>query len=156
MIVIREAAGADAGRLLDLQRRLDQQSSYMLLEPAERPTTPPSLTGGYFFVADAGDSLAGYVNVSIEPYRRARRTGYLVIGVDSAYAGQGLGCRLMQAAIAEGRTRALRRIELTVMTHNLAALRLYLSEGFQVEGLRRACLEVDGAPVDEYYMAVLL
>jgi ribosomal protein S18 acetylase RimI-like enzyme len=160
-VVVRLAVDADGPRLLALQHRLDEQSSFMLLEPDERrggPDPPPDAGPGYYLLGDPGPGqpLAGYVHVDVPPFRRARRTGYLVIGVDADWSGRGLGTRLMQGAIDEGRRRGLRRIELTVMTHNLAAIGLYLSCGFQIEGLRRACLTVDGRETDEYFLGTLL
>jgi RimJ/RimL family protein N-acetyltransferase len=44
---------------------------------------------------------------------------------------------------------------LTVHTSNLQALGLYLRYGFQVEGVRRHSLLVDGRYVDEYLMSRL-
>jgi RimJ/RimL family protein N-acetyltransferase len=49
----------------------------------------------------------------------------------------------------------LKRIELTVHTTNLRALGLYLRAGFQVEGVRRNSLRVDGEFVNEYLMSRL-
>jgi RimJ/RimL family protein N-acetyltransferase len=62
----------------------------------------------------------------------------------------------MTAAIAHGAERGLWRLELTVMEDNRAALALYLSSGFQVEGLRRDAIDLGGRPVSEYYMGRLL
>ncbi|HEY7484750.1 MAG TPA: GNAT family N-acetyltransferase [Streptosporangiaceae bacterium] len=165
-IAIREASPDDAPALLDLQLALDAESSFMLLEPGERPTDPEPLRSrlarqaapedlSYTLVAEA-DGPAGYVDVSVPPYRRACRTGYLVMGVRASHAGRGVGRALLQAAVGRARAGDLRRLELTVMAHNRRALNLYLSTGFLVEGLRRAPLEVDGAAVDEYYMGLLL
>jgi RimJ/RimL family protein N-acetyltransferase len=50
----------------------------------------------------------------------------------------------------------IRRLELTVMTHNERAVGLYKKIGFEVEGLRKDSLYVDGRYVDEYSMAKLL
>jgi RimJ/RimL family protein N-acetyltransferase len=50
----------------------------------------------------------------------------------------------------------IRRLELTVMTHNERAVGLYKRIGFEVEGLRKDSLYVDGRYVDEYSMAKLL
>jgi ribosomal protein S18 acetylase RimI-like enzyme len=94
--------------------------------------------------------------VSTAPFRRARLTGYLVIGVDAAAAGQGIGQNLLAAAETEARRRGLQRLELTVMTDNVRAVGLYLRSGYQIEGLRRQALLRDGAVIDEYYMAKLL
>jgi ribosomal protein S18 acetylase RimI-like enzyme len=94
--------------------------------------------------------------VEVLPFRRVRHSGYLVIGVDAAAAGRGLGRDLLAAAEREASGRGLRRLELTVMTGNLRAVGLYLRSGFGVEGLRRRALLRGGAAVDEYYMGKLL
>jgi ribosomal protein S18 acetylase RimI-like enzyme len=98
----------------------------------------------------------GYVDVVVLPYARAKRTGYVVAGVRSGHRDRGLGGALMRMAIQEARTRGMRRLELTVMEQNRRALTLYLKCGFQVEGLRRAALDVQGHRIDEYYMGLLL
>jgi ribosomal protein S18 acetylase RimI-like enzyme len=170
---IRLAAPEDAGALLALQHRLDGQSEFMLLEPGEREQSPARLrdrllaqgpAGGFDLVAEGedgngdggGGGLAGWLAVEVLPFRRARRTGYLVLGVDAAAAGRGLGRSLLAAAEHEAAGRGLRRLELTVMTGNLRALGLYLRCGFQVEGLRRQALVRGTTVTDEYYMGKLL
>lgn len=45
------------------------------------------------------------------------------------------------------------RLELTVICENEAAKRLYLKSGFEIEGVKRKSVCVDGAYLDEYYMA---
>jgi RimJ/RimL family protein N-acetyltransferase len=162
---IRLAGPQDAGDLLALQHRLDAQSSFMLLEPGEREQDPERLrawlesqgpAGSFDLVAEAPDGLAGWLSAEVLPFRRARRTGYLVMGVDAAAAGRGIGAALLAEATAEGARRGLERLELTVMADNLRALGLYLRSGFQVEGLRRQALVRDGEVVDEYYLGRLL
>jgi RimJ/RimL family protein N-acetyltransferase len=162
---IRLAGRDDAAALLGLQHRLDAQSSFMLLEPGEREQAPDRLrarlhsqgaAGSFDLVAEAEHALAGWLSVEVPPFRRARHTGYLVVGVDAAAAGRGIGTALLAAAAGEAQRRGLRRLELTAMTGNLRALGLYLRSGFQVEGLRRQALDCDGTVIDEYYMGKLL
>ncbi len=164
--VVREASPADAPGLLDLQRALDRESRFMLLEPDERAADPADLRErlarqaaqadpSFTIVADRRRPV-GYVDVSVLPFRRSRRTGYLVMGVLESHAGQGVGRELLLAAAEHARDRDMRRLELTVMTHNRRAFHLYLSVGFLVEGLRRAALEIEGGFADEYYMGLLL
>lgn len=45
------------------------------------------------------------------------------------------------------------RLELTVICENEAAKHLYTNSGFQIEGIKRKSVCVDGAYLDEYYMA---
>ncbi|MFI6323739.1 GNAT family N-acetyltransferase [Nonomuraea sp. NPDC050556] len=155
MTVIRRATPEDAARLLELQLALDKESTFMLLEPGERQGAVEVVEPSFLLLAvDEGGPAAGYVHVDVMPYARARRTGYVVMGVRAASAGKGLGKALLARAAEEAQTAGLVRLELTVMCHNRKALNLYLSSGYQVEGLRRSALDVDGRRVDEYYMGV--
>jgi RimJ/RimL family protein N-acetyltransferase len=153
-VSIRLEADDDASALRDLQLALDRETRFMLLEPGEREAELPRCS--YRVVAADGDVLAGYVQVTVLPYARTRRKGHVVMGVRAYHSGRGVGRALLEAAISQARERGMRRLELTTMTHNHRALGLYLSCGFQVEGLRRAALELDGAEIDEYYMGLLL
>jgi ribosomal protein S18 acetylase RimI-like enzyme len=161
--VIRAASPADAPGLLELQAALDTETRFMLLEPGEREMDPTDLEARLARRADPSFTIVayerrpvGYVDVSVPPFRRARRTGYLVMGVLASHAGRGLGRVLLAAATDHARDRDMHRLELTVMTHNRRAFNLYLSAGFLVEGVRRAALEIDDGYVDEYYMGLLL
>ncbi|GAA4455703.1 GNAT family N-acetyltransferase [Phytohabitans houttuyneae] len=138
---VRPATGGDVTRLLALRRRLEAQPD---------PGGP-----GFHVVADPGgdEPLAGYARVEVDPHWL---TGRLVLGVDARWRGRGIGTRLARAAVDECRRRGLRRVELTAATHHQAAVRLLLACGFQIEGLRRASLVVDGRDVDEYYLGLLL
>jgi ribosomal protein S18 acetylase RimI-like enzyme len=164
MIKICRATPEDAAALLDLQCSLDAETRFMLLEPGERDETQDHVKRrlaeprgpSFLLIAHDCGVAAGYVEVEAMPYARARRTGYVVMGVRGAYGGQGLGRRLLEGATREAAAAGLARLELTVMSHNRRAIGLYLSCGYQVEGLRRHALHVDGEPVDEYYMGLLL
>jgi len=46
------------------------------------------------------------------------------------------------------------RVELTVHTTNQRAFELYQRHGFEVEGIRRKSLLVNGRLVDEYLMSL--
>jgi RimJ/RimL family protein N-acetyltransferase len=152
----RPASHDDARALLELQHVLDTESEFMLLEPGERESRDIPAEPSYLIVAEGNDELAGYVEVSVLPYARTVSTGYVVMGVRTAYAGRGIGKALLTAAKDEAVERGLRRLELTVMTHNTRALNLYLSCGFEVEGLRRDALVVGSVVRSEYYMGLLL
>jgi len=165
--VIRLAGPGDASALVELQLVLDRETDFMLLESGERKADPGPLEArlddcisgrdpSYLIVAFAGVDAVGYVDVSVLPYVRARRTGYVVAGVRSDQSGRGLGRALLRAATEQAQSRGMARLELTVMEHNRRALGLYLSCGFQIEGLRRAALDVRGRKVSEYYMGLLL
>jgi RimJ/RimL family protein N-acetyltransferase len=153
---IRLADAGDDASLFDLRSALDRESRFMMLEPGERERRDELPRRSFRVVAEEDDRLIGYVGVSVLPYARAQHCGHLVVGVRASHTGRGLGRALLEETVQQARKRELRRLELTVMTHNRAALALYTRCGFQVEGLRRASLRVDGEQVDEYYMGLLL
>jgi RimJ/RimL family protein N-acetyltransferase len=163
---IRAAAPDDAGPLLELKRALDRESTFMLLEPDERRTTEPDERMHLEAVGDSPNStvlvaeherrLVGYVEASGGEFRRNRSTAHVVIGVRRAYAGQGIGSRLLARLEQWALSAGVRRLELTVMTHNQAAIGLYRKLGYEREGARRAALVIDGKPVDELWMAKLV
>lgn len=169
MISIRPITQDDAAAFLRLSLTLDDETRFMMLEPGERTTTlaeqrqriegwlaaPNSLV----FVAAPDDSdgeLAGYLAVMGGPYQRNRHNAHIVVGIRQAYSGQGVGTRLFQAMEAWAASVGLHRLELTVMTHNAAAVALYRKLGFQVEGTHAHTLCVEGRYVDEFSMAKLL
>ncbi len=138
----------------------------MMLEPGERTTTideqrnrlrsAVASANQTILVADAGDCLVGYIAILGGGYHRNKHSAHIVAGVLQQYAGQGLGTRLFTEGDRWAREVGLHRLELTVMVHNRRAIALYMKMGFRVEGTRRDSLKVDGAYVDEYYMAKLL
>ena len=111
------------------------------------------MTNSTIIVADAGRELAGYVAATGGGYCRARATAYLVAGVRQTYAGQVLGMLLFGTLERWALDHGLHRLELTVQARNAAAMRLYTRMGFEIEGMRRQPLLIDGVYVDVYYTA---
>jgi len=165
--MIRPIREDDAAAFLELVHALDSETSFMLFEPGERPrdvdeqrrfiaTGAPTRAVWVAADGDAPDApLAGFLGATRGGLRRNRHAASLVLGVRRAFWRAGLGSALMQALFEWAEAGGIRRIELGVMTHNHAAIALYLRHGFCVEGRRLGALVVDGAPVDEYLMARL-
>lgn len=166
MIRIRALHEDDAPAFLTLCRRLDEETSFMMLEPGERQTTVAqqretiqrlhTRDNQIILVAEVNDRLAGYIEATGGDFRRNRHCAYLVIGVLRQFAGQGIGARLFDELEAWARRQKLHRLELTVMAHNTVATGLYQKRGFVIEGARKHALLVDGRYIDEYAMAKLL
>ena len=164
--VLRIAAPNDAVRLMKLKQRLDEETSLMLLEPAERDTSIQALArhleevsqseNSMVIVADRHGDLAGYVELAGGKFRRNRSTTHVVIGVLAEASGKGVGTRLLEEAKRWAGARGLHRVELNVMAHNHRAIALYERVGFVHEGRRVGCLLIDGKFLDELYMAMIL
>ena len=111
--------------------------------------------GSPYFVALSGTQVVGWCDVSSVPGDTRSHIGILGMGLLPAARGQGVGRRLMEAAIAKAWSNGLTRIELTVRDDNLNAKALYESLGFQVEGLRRRGSVVGDEVHDVWSMALL-
>jgi RimJ/RimL family protein N-acetyltransferase len=164
--VLRIAGPDDAAALMKLTQRLDEETSFMLLEPHERDTSIQTLTrhleevsqseNSVVIVADRRTDLAGYVELAGGKFGRNRFTTHVVIGVLAEASGKGVGTGLLEEAKRWAAARGLRRIELNVMAHNHRAIALYERVGFVYEGRRVDCLLIDGKFFDELYMAMIL
>jgi RimJ/RimL family protein N-acetyltransferase len=165
-MLIRPIHEADAEGFLRLCRKLDEETSFMMLEPGERTTTVEEQLGRIraieespnqtILVAEEAGQLVGYIAILGGSYHRNRHSAYIVAGILQAFAGQGLGRQLFTEGERWARSVGLHRLELTVMAHNHRAIALYTKMGFRFEGTKRDSLKVDGVYVDEYYMAKLL
>jgi len=163
---IRTAGPQDAAALLGLKRQLDAETTFMMFEPGERDSSVQDLArelasvarsaNSVVLLAELGDQLAGYAELTGGSMRRSRATAYVVIGVRAHAAGRGIGAGLLARAKDWAVAHGLHRLELTVMAHNTRAIRLYERMGFTVEGRRSECLLIDGTFVDELTMAAIL
>ena len=163
---IRKATVDDASRLVDLSRRLDCETSFMMFEPGERKITIEKQEerlrsireskNQAMFVAEIGRAIIGFVIGSGGSANRNRHSLYIVIGVLETYWGRGIGKHLMHALESWAMENNFHRLELTVMSHNERAIALYTKCGFEREGLKRDSLLVNGKYVNEFYMSKLI
>lgn len=163
---IRTIQPEDARQFLNLCKKLDKETQFMMLEPGERTTTVEeqqdqlehllSRDNQMIFIAEHDGQLAGYLGAYGGEFHRNRHSVYIVIGILQAFMGRGLGTRLFTALEQWACQHSIHRIELTVMAHNEAGIALYRRRGFEIEGVKKHSLLVDGQYVDEYYMARLL
>ncbi|MEK5493027.1 GNAT family N-acetyltransferase [Paenibacillus sp. FSL R7-0297] len=162
-ITLRELIPEDAAALLSLQHRLDQETSYMLLASGERQTGIPQVGEmiasfgnahtSILIGAEADGELAGYLSVRGGSVIRNKHSAYIVIGILKQYQGMGIGSALFHEIDLWAKRSGIVRLELTVMKHNKRAIALYTRYGFEIEGVKKKSLLVDGEWVDEYYMS---
>ena len=106
-------------------------------------------------VEEATDEEVGWCDVTPGDRPGVTHVGRLGMGVVAAHRGMGLGRRLLDATLAAAWETGLTRIELEVYADNAAAVRLYESAGFELEGVRRMARLLDGRPQDVVMMAML-
>jgi len=166
MMNIRIIAPKDAQLFLELNHRLDNETKFMMLEPGERTTTVEQVRNRIehtlkqdneaVFVVELENTLVGYASVIGGCLNRTKHKASVVTGILHEYAGKGIGGRIFDSLVHWSKESPLRRLELTVMTHNERAIALYKKFGFEIEGTQKDSLMVDGVLVDEFGMALLL
>jgi ribosomal protein S18 acetylase RimI-like enzyme len=109
--------------------------------------------GGVHLVALVDQEVVGWCDLRLKSAATLRHSAVLGMGVVAEYRHQGLGRRLLVETLA--RALNLRRIELIVRTDNTAAISLYRSCGFEVEGTCRSYLRHEGREYDALLMALL-
>jgi putative acetyltransferase len=83
--------------------------------------------------------------------------GSLMLGVQEACRGQGIGSLLLKVLVTTAwREARLSKIQLTVLTNNVGAINLYRRHGFQAEGLHRRYARRGETYADAFSMALLL
>lgn len=163
---IREIRENDSENFLALCQQLDHENRFMLLEPGERKTTLAeqkqrikeilSKDNQAILVAEENGTLVGYLSAIGELFARNKHTVYIVIGILESFTGRGIGTALFEKLESWGREHGVHRLELSVMVHNKRGVGLYQKMGFEIEGIKRDSLLVDGCYVDEYYMSKLI
>lgn len=107
------------------------------------------------FVALDGDTVIGWCDVVPNSRAIYAHCGGLGMGLLPQYRGQGLGRRLMEVTLAAAFAFGLKRIELMVRRDNVNAVALYESLGFEIEGLHRNAILLDGQYEHQYSMALM-
>ncbi len=108
-----------------------------------------------YFVAVEGTKVVGWCDVSRLMGESRAHIGVLGLGLLPEFRHQGLGRKLMEAAISDSWSKGLTRIELNVREDNENAKALYEKLGFETEGLRRNASIVGNEVHNVWAMALL-
>jgi RimJ/RimL family protein N-acetyltransferase len=167
MISIREADEADAKPLIELRKQLLEETQFLLLEPSEyNPTVELEANfirefrnagnSSIFLAVNNDAKLVGFMGVAGGTTKRTQHKATVFLGVLRDYWRMGIGKQLFHQLLKWAKKTQLRRIELTTAVTNERAYSLYKAVGFEVECIKKQNIFVDGKPIDEYQMALLL
>ena len=163
---IRVAGPDDATALFHFGRQLLSETDFFLRGPTERAGSVDEmriiinhfqeLPRHLLLNAWQGDIPVGEAVIIGGDLQRNRYTATVGVGVLQEHTGKKLGRTLMEGVEHFAYHAGIHRLELTVMSHNTRALRLYEQMQYRVEGLRRESLHINGSYVDEFSMSKLL
>lgn len=163
---IREISINDVEAFTTLMQKVYDESDFMLYDPGEyvpsleyaisnleEVITSPHLA---ILVAEKSDMLVGYITIVSKKLHRIEHKARISMGVLNQEQGFGIGQALLDACKKWCRDHQMTRIELTVVTENSSAIRLYKRAGFKVEGEMRHTLKIDNHYFNEYMMAYIV
>ncbi len=163
---IREITIGDAANFINLVKKVEMQSRFMMMEAGERKTTSEQQakqidsihkqSNSTIFVVELEDELIGYLFAIGGSVRKNKHSVYIAIGILDGFHGKGIGTSLFGKLEEWASNVAITRLELTVVTENKAGVALYMKRGFEIEGTKRNSLKINGKFYDEYYMSKLL
>jgi RimJ/RimL family protein N-acetyltransferase len=166
MITIREITTDDSEKYLELSRALDSETIFRPYDPGERNCEVSeqyqkivdvlNSDNSTIIVAEVDKALVGYISASGKTLSRLKHISTIGIAIKQEFCGQGIGKKLFESLEEWACSNKIHRLELTVMTNNLAALGLYLRMGFKLEGTKMHSLLINNEYYDDYYMSKLI
>lgn len=167
-ITLRSAVPEDAVQLLSFLKEAYGSTDYLASYPEEIEYTEGSEAayirnaqnkpGELCLAAFHDNILIGNVSLSCVRERiKLCHRAELAIAILPGFRGQGLGRRLMEAAIRKAKEHGYLQVELEVAGSNIPARKLYESLGFRKQGVHsRAFRLKDGTFLDLYDMVLAL
>ena len=159
---IRKIKMEDADNYLKMVLKLDVETKFMMFEEGERGNDSSrvkglikqSIDGGnLFLVATEGEEIVGFLSVLKGMLKRVSHSAYLVIGIREKFRGMGIGSKLFLELDKWANENNITRVELSVICDNTVAKNLYDKNRFEIEGIKKNSMYIDGAYADEFYMA---
>jgi len=156
-LIIRPVLLQDAEALWTIARQEGVIETTMALPSLRLEQRMKSLSklgeNDHYMVAERASQVVGVAGLTVGT-GRLRHSGSLFVYVARQHQGQGIGTRLVQTLLdLADQWLLLRRVELTVLTENEGAKRLYERLGFVVEGCRKMSVISQGELKDEWLMA---
>jgi L-phenylalanine/L-methionine N-acetyltransferase len=156
-LIIRPVLLQDAEALWTIARQEGVIETTMALPSLRLDQRMKSLSAlgenDHYMVAEWATQVVGIAGLTVGT-GRMRHSGSLFVYVARHHQGHGIGTRLVQTLLdLADQWLLLQRVELTVLTENERAKRLYERFGFVVEGCRKMSIISQGELKDEWLMA---
>lgn len=136
-----------------------QVNRYLLYDPMQpsafKPIYEKLIAQSVLFRFVENEVAVGMCKLILQEFRNSHIIYLGGVAIDPQHGGKGAGFRMMQAVQQFAIKHHRKRIELSVATENIAAIRLYKKAGFEEEGILRkfSWLQATDEYLDEMIMA---
>ena len=108
------------------------------------------------YYAIDGDRVVGWADITPASNPRLAHRGFLGMGLIKEYRGRGLGTQLLTKSLEHSKKIGLEKVELTVYTENIEAIKLYKKMGFAEIGVVKNYRKLNGKYFDCMEMELFL
>jgi RimJ/RimL family protein N-acetyltransferase len=135
-VIVRPATEADVPLVVEQVAGIAEEGWILTEPPVDREARAAAVRAmlGDVLVVEDGGEVVGHAGLHASP---APGVWWFGMGVAPAARRRGAGGALLDAVVAGARERGAHKLELEVWPENEAAIALYASRGFVVEGRRR-------------------
>lgn len=155
-ITIRHVETSDHNDLIEIYHypAVMENTSQLLYLDSDTIKSFFNSSNQHILVAELDGKVVGHVSLILSHKHREKHSAGLAIAVHPDFHGQGIGKRLMNAAIDQADNWLnLIRIELEVYADNTVACQLYEKLGFEREGEKRFASYKAGQYVNLFLMS---
>lgn len=164
--IIRAIEASDARAFINLQEEIFQQTDFMYNVQNELELTVQQLRKNLanwkklknrtILLCIVNGLFAGYAVIHGYKHSKAKHVASIRLAVKEEFQRKGIGSSLLEAVEKWSKQRDIKRLELSVMSHNTSALNLFKKLGFQHEGTRLNAIKLNNNFVNEYFMGKIL
>ena len=166
-IIIREARKEDAAQLIKYVKQVADETNFLTFSAEEFKVTVEQEEqilvqhqlekNRIYLVATLNNEIIGILNVGASHKKRLKHIGEFGMSVLKEHWRKGVGKALLTYMLDWAKeTGILRKINLKVSTKNEAAIHLYKTLNFEIEGMIKRDLFVDNEFGDTYQMGLLI
>jgi L-phenylalanine/L-methionine N-acetyltransferase len=139
-----------------------QVNPYLLYEQMSeenfKPIFEKLIATGILYLFEENNETVGMFKLVPLTYRAAHVAYLGSFAIDPAFAGKGLGTKMLLTIIELAKQTGIKRIELSAGVQNTNAIALYKKCGFEEEGTLRKLthLKSEGRYIDELLMSYII
>ena len=112
---------------------------------------------GLTIIAQANEKTVGVAHLVRGKFKKNKHVGFLGISILKEFRKIGIGTAMMNYMVKWARRqKGLEKISLTVFSTNEAAINLYCTFGFRIEGMSKKQYKIEGRYIDETIMGKFL
>jgi len=160
-MTVREANEDDAEAIKNVVNSVASEKYYVVPERSredwDEAIREVKKRKGLIIVTQLDEKTVGIAHLVRGKFEKNKHVGFLGISILKEFRKIGIGTAMMQYIMEWARRqKGLEKVSLTVFSTNEAAINLYRTFGFQIEGVSKRQYRIEGKYIDETIMGKFL